>query len=104
MVSPQDPSTNTAGARAAQVGDQLDRGDDEIPILFFLERLKREARAAGGEPHRRHPPALSSLLSRLARTWHSLRSANEVLLWIHRLKGGREVPPSLPRSKNVPNF
>ena len=26
-----------------QVGDQLDRGDDELPVLYFLERLAREA-------------------------------------------------------------
>jgi hypothetical protein len=34
---------------AVQVGDQLDRGPDEVRILFLLERLKREAAAAGGE-------------------------------------------------------
>lgn len=33
---------------AVQVGDQLDRGPDEIAILYFLERLKAEARLAGG--------------------------------------------------------
>lgn len=31
-----------------QVGDQLDRGHEEIDILYFLERLEHEARAAGG--------------------------------------------------------
>lgn len=31
-----------------QVGDQLDRGDQEIRILYFLERLQREAQNAGG--------------------------------------------------------
>lgn len=31
-----------------QTGDQLDRGDDEVAILTLLERLQREARAAGG--------------------------------------------------------
>ncbi len=31
-----------------QVGDQLDRGDDEPEILTLLERLDREAREAGG--------------------------------------------------------
>ena len=34
-----------------QVGDQLDRGDNEIQILYFLERLQREAEAAGGKLH-----------------------------------------------------
>jgi hypothetical protein len=34
---------------AVQVGDQLDRGGGEIRILHLLERLKREAAAAGGE-------------------------------------------------------
>lgn len=35
----------------AQVGDQLDRGDNEIQILYFLERLQKEATAAGGALH-----------------------------------------------------
>ncbi|GMH46063.1 hypothetical protein BSKO_14027 [Bryopsis sp. KO-2023] len=34
-----------------QVGDQLDRGDHEIQILYFLERLQREAKEAGGALH-----------------------------------------------------
>ena len=34
-----------------QVGDQLDRGDSEIQILYALERLQREAAAAGGALH-----------------------------------------------------
>lgn len=34
-----------------QVGDQLDRGDQEVEILYFLERLQREAAAAGGALH-----------------------------------------------------
>ena len=34
-----------------QVGDQLDRGDNEIEILYFLERLQQEAEAAGGALH-----------------------------------------------------
>lgn len=34
---------------AVQVGDQLDRGDQEQQILDGLERLQGEARAAGGE-------------------------------------------------------
>lgn len=36
---------------AVQVGDQLDRGDHEIEILYFLERLQQEAHAAGGALH-----------------------------------------------------
>ena len=32
-----------------QVGDVLDRGDDEIKILYFLERLRQQAVKAGGE-------------------------------------------------------
>lgn len=31
-----------------QVGDVLDRGGDEIKILYFLEKLKREAEKSGG--------------------------------------------------------
>jgi hypothetical protein len=34
---------------AVQVGDQLDRGDDEREILDALARLQREAREAGGD-------------------------------------------------------
>ncbi|KAK9825447.1 hypothetical protein WJX81_001287 [Elliptochloris bilobata] len=36
---------------AVQVGDQLDRGDHELEILYFLERLQREAARAGGALH-----------------------------------------------------
>jgi len=36
-------------ATCVQVGDQLDRGKDEVAILHFLERLRGEAKAAGGE-------------------------------------------------------
>ena len=34
-----------------QVGDQLDRGDNELRILYFLERLQKEALEAGGALH-----------------------------------------------------
>lgn len=34
-----------------QVGDQLDRGDEELRILYFFERLQQEAAAAGGALH-----------------------------------------------------
>jgi hypothetical protein len=34
-----------------QVGDQLDRGDDEPEILALLERLTEEAKQAGGAVH-----------------------------------------------------
>lgn len=36
---------------AVQVGDQLDRGDNEVQILYFLERLQKEAADAGGALH-----------------------------------------------------
>jgi hypothetical protein len=32
-----------------QVGDQLDRGDDELEVLALLDRLSKQARAAGGD-------------------------------------------------------
>lgn len=38
-------------AFALQVGDQLDRGDNEVQILYFLERLQKEAADAGGALH-----------------------------------------------------
>ena len=34
-----------------QVGDQLDRGPDEVGCLYFLRRLSEEAQAAGGAVH-----------------------------------------------------
>ena len=34
-----------------QVGDLLDRGDAEIPLLYWLEQLRRQAAAAGGALH-----------------------------------------------------
>ena len=34
-----------------QVGDQLDRGDDEPEVMELIERLDEEARAAGGRFH-----------------------------------------------------
>lgn len=33
---------------AVQVGDILDRGDQELKLLYMLERLQRQAAAAGG--------------------------------------------------------
>ncbi|RDX85168.1 Shewanella-like protein phosphatase 2, partial [Mucuna pruriens] len=35
-------------ATVVQVGDVLDRGGDELKILYFLEKLKREAEWSGG--------------------------------------------------------
>ncbi|XP_010278255.1 PREDICTED: shewanella-like protein phosphatase 2 [Nelumbo nucifera] len=35
-------------ATIVQVGDVLDRGNDELKILYFLEKLKREASKCGG--------------------------------------------------------
>ncbi|XP_057721497.1 shewanella-like protein phosphatase 2 [Arachis stenosperma] len=36
-------------ATVVQVGDVLDRGGDELKILYFLEKLKREAARSGGK-------------------------------------------------------
>lgn len=33
------------------MGDLLDRGDHELALLFWLERLQRQAAAAGGAIH-----------------------------------------------------
>ena len=42
----------TGGATVAvQVGDILDRGDQEVELYYWLERLQREAAAAGGALH-----------------------------------------------------
>lgn len=35
-------------ATVVQIGDVLDRGDNELKILYFLERLKRQAARTGG--------------------------------------------------------
>lgn len=34
-----------------KVGDQLDRGDNEVRVLYFLEKLQREAAQQGGALH-----------------------------------------------------
>jgi hypothetical protein len=34
-----------------QVGDILDRGDNEVEIFYALERLQKEAKEAGGALH-----------------------------------------------------
>jgi len=34
--------------KSAQVGDQLDRGGNEVAILYFLERISAEAKKEGG--------------------------------------------------------
>ena len=34
-----------------QVGDQLDRADEEVEVLYALERLQREAQQVGGAVH-----------------------------------------------------
>ena len=34
-----------------QVGDQLDRGPDEVPLYYFLARMAQEAKEAGGALH-----------------------------------------------------
>lgn len=48
-----DESDNWVGGASVlvQVGDILDRGDDEIQILYLLEKLKRESARAGGAVH-----------------------------------------------------
>ncbi|KAL2921773.1 Shewanella-like protein phosphatase 2 [Bienertia sinuspersici] len=46
-----DGSGNWSGGSSTvvQIGDVLDRGGDEIKILYFLERLKRQADKSGGK-------------------------------------------------------
>ncbi|PSC71506.1 calcineurin-like phosphoesterase family [Micractinium conductrix] len=48
-----DEQDNWAGGTttAVQVGDVLDRGDHELALLYWLERLRRQAAAAGGALH-----------------------------------------------------
>ena len=49
LVSSKDDSWCGGDSVAVQVGDQLDRGENELEILHWLERLKIEAREAGGD-------------------------------------------------------
>ena len=35
----------------AQVGDILDRGDDEVKIFYYMEKLQQQAKEAGGQLH-----------------------------------------------------
>ncbi|XP_021763701.1 shewanella-like protein phosphatase 2 [Chenopodium quinoa] len=46
-----DATGNWSGGSSTvvQIGDVLDRGSDEIKILYFLERLKRQADKSGGK-------------------------------------------------------
>lgn len=47
LIGPDDRWSGGA-ATVVQVGDIFDRGGDEIKLLYFFERLKREAAKAGG--------------------------------------------------------
>lgn len=41
-------TTRTLNVCMCQVGDILDRGDQEVKLLYMLERLQHQAAAAGG--------------------------------------------------------
>ncbi|KAK7293419.1 hypothetical protein RJT34_16284 [Clitoria ternatea] len=47
LIDPADRYTG-GSATVVQVGDVLDRGGDELKILYFLEKLKRDAAKSGG--------------------------------------------------------
>lgn len=47
LIGPEDRWSGGA-ATVVQVGDIFDRGGDEIKLLYFFERLRREAARAGG--------------------------------------------------------
>ncbi|XP_057782705.1 shewanella-like protein phosphatase 2 [Salvia miltiorrhiza] len=47
LIGPDDRWSGES-ATVVQVGDIFDRGGDEIKLLYFFERLKREAAKAGG--------------------------------------------------------
>ncbi|KAK6141954.1 hypothetical protein DH2020_013866 [Rehmannia glutinosa] len=47
LIGPDDRWSG-GSATVVQVGDIFDRGGDEIKLLYFFERLKREAAKAGG--------------------------------------------------------
>ncbi|KAL0417757.1 UNVERIFIED_CONTAM: Shewanella-like protein phosphatase 2 [Sesamum radiatum] len=47
LIGPEDRWSG-GSATVVQVGDIFDRGGDEIKLLYFFEKLKREAAKAGG--------------------------------------------------------
>ncbi len=53
MAGAIDSAGNWAGGKLVlvQVGDQLDRGNDERPLLDWFKRLSEQAEAAGGAVH-----------------------------------------------------
>ena len=76
-----------------QVGDQLDRGDHELEILYFLERLQREAARAGGALHvlnGNHEVGPAGFMSTLAGRCEAARAGSA----LHVLKGKHEVGPA----------
>ena len=83
-----------------QVGDQLDRGGDEIAILHFLERLQGEARAVGGAVHvlnGNHETINSDGRFRYASAegLREFREWRQVQRLAHRLKDGCGCAPGL---------
>lgn len=54
LVDPSSARWTGRDAVAVQVGDVLDRGDDELRLLYHLHRLKLEASRAGGALHVLH--------------------------------------------------
>jgi hypothetical protein len=78
----------------AQVGDQLDRGDHELEILYFLERLQREAARAGGALHVLNGNHEARAAARRSPAGGARRAGRRV--WPHAVSGSPVLPPSWP--------
>ena len=72
-----------------QVGDVLDRGDQELQIFYFLERLQQEAEMAGGKRSKWMAHVRKTMKS------HKGKSLKQVLkLAAKSYKGGSYLSPS----------
>eukprot|EP00301_Raphidiophrys_heterophryoidea_P010606 c15788_g1_i1.p1 GENE.c15788_g1_i1~~c15788_g1_i1.p1 ORF type:complete len:393 (-),score=95.20 c15788_g1_i1:51-1187(-) len=95
-----------------QVGDLLDRGEDEIQVLYFIERLKHEARQAGGALHvinGNHETMNINSQFRYA-TPKSMSKYKNWLTWyntfqnVKRKCGVASAPPPLPLFQLMPRL
>ncbi|CAJ1783492.1 unnamed protein product [Sphenostylis stenocarpa] len=97
-------------ATVVQVGDVLDRGDEELKILYFLEKLKREAARSGGRiitMHGNHEImnvegdfrfATKSGVEEFRAWWEWFRVGNEIKSLCHGLEKPNDPMRGVPSS------